>query len=79
MTPGFLKYSSGEDVLLGDRVEYGGTVATVVFMTDGESCESSPGYEDYAGVDPGLLICDDDGGVTQLGEPDDRLLFMERA
>ena len=73
-----LLYSSGEEVQLGDRVQYCANFATVVFVSDGEACEYAPGYEDYAGADRSLIVCDDDGTLTTLGEPDDRLLFVGR-
>jgi hypothetical protein len=77
MTP--LTYSSGEDIRLGDRVSYSGDYGTVVFISDGDECEAAPGYEDYSGSEPGLMLCDDDGGTTFLGEPGERLEFVSRA
>jgi hypothetical protein len=72
-----LLYTSGEEVHVGDRVQYCANFATVVFISDGETCESAPGY-DYAGSDRGLIVCDDDGTTTTLTDPDDRLMFVER-
>jgi hypothetical protein len=73
-----LLYLTGEEVHAGDRVQHKGTYATVVFVSDGETEEFSPGYEDYAGSDRGIVICDDDGEVAALGEPDSLLAFIER-
>ena len=61
-----LCYTSGEDVQLGDRVQYSGSYATVVVVSNGESYETAPGYEDYAGIDRGLTVCDDDGDEREL-------------
>jgi hypothetical protein len=72
-------YSSGDEVHVGDRVQYDGTFATIVFVSDGESEEFQPGYEDLAGASRGLVLRDDDGSTTQLGEPDERLYFVDRA
>jgi hypothetical protein len=73
-----LHYFSGEDVHAGDRVQYRGTFATVVFVSDGESEEFAPGYEEYTGSDRGVMICDDDGTTSFIGEPDEQLAFIDR-
>jgi hypothetical protein len=72
-------YSSGEEVHAGDRVQYDGTFATIVFVSDGETEELQAGYEDLSGASRGLVLRDDDGSTTQLGEPDERLCFVDRA
>jgi hypothetical protein len=74
-----LLYMTGEEVHAGDRVQYGGTPATVVAVSDGEGGQFSPGYEDYSGTDRGIVICDDDGTLTVLYESDEKLEFIERA
>ena len=73
-----LHYSTGEDVHAGDRVYYNGLCATVVFVSDGDSEEFSPGYEDHTGSRRGIVLCDDDGAITSIGDPDERLSFMDR-
>ena len=78
MEAGPLLYATGEEVHAGDRVQYGATYATVVFVSDGETYEYSTGYEDYSGSDRGLMICDDDGTLSTLGEPDEQLVFVGR-
>lgn len=78
MESGPLQYLSGEAIHAGDRVQYDGAYATVAFVSDGEIEEASPGYEDYRGSSRGIVLCDDDGATTTLGEPDERLYFVER-
>ena len=73
-----LHYTSGEEVQLGDRVQFDGTYATVVVVSDGETYQLAPGYEDYAGVERGVSICDDDGTVTTIDDTDARLIFVDR-
>jgi hypothetical protein len=73
-----LHYSTGEEVHAGDRVQYEGSFATVVFISDGESEEFSPGYGDYSGAYRGIVLCDDDGATSDIGEPDDRLFLVDR-
>ena len=73
-----LHYTSGEEVQLGDRVLFDGTLATVVAVSDGENYQLAPGFEDYAGLDRGLLICDDDGTRTNVDDTDFRLRFVDR-
>jgi hypothetical protein len=73
-----LQYTTGEGIRLGDRIQFGGVFATVVVVSDGETYQVAPGYEDYAGIERGLTICDDDGGLTTLNETDERLTFEER-
>jgi hypothetical protein len=70
-------YSSGEEVHAGDRVRYQGTVATVVFVTDGDEGEFAPGYTDYQGHERGIMLCDDDGGLNFLSEANEELEFIE--
>jgi hypothetical protein len=73
-----LRYTTGEDVELGDRVQFSGTFATVVMVSDGEAYQTASGYEDYAGAERGLMVCDDDGTLTNLDDRDERLVFIER-
>ncbi|HEV2391155.1 MAG TPA: hypothetical protein VG146_02200 [Verrucomicrobiae bacterium] len=73
-----LHYISGEEVHAGDRVEHQGAFATVVFVSNGESEEFAPGFEDYSGTERGVTISDDDGGVRYIGEPDEMLTFVDR-
>jgi hypothetical protein len=73
-----LLYSTGEEVHAGDRVQYEGTYATVVFLSSGEDEEFLPGYDDHSGSRRGLVLRDDDGVTTEIGEPDERLSFMDR-
>jgi len=73
-----LHYATGEEIQIGDRVQYDGVLATVVVVSDGETYQVAPGYEDYAGVERGVTICDDDGGLNTVSETDARLTFEER-
>jgi hypothetical protein len=73
-----LHYLSGEEVHAGDRVQYKGNFATVVFVSNGEGEEFAPGYEDYTGSERGIMLCDDDGSVSSIGEPDEMLSFVDR-
>lgn len=73
-----LQYTTGEEIQLGDRVQLAGTFATVVVVSDGETYQTAPGYEDYAGVERGVTICDDDGEITTVDDKDERLIFVER-
>ena len=73
-----LRYSSGEEIQVGDRVQHAGTFATVVVVSDGETYQTATGYEDYAGAERGLTICDDDGGLLTIDDTDERLVFVER-
>jgi hypothetical protein len=73
-----LQYTTGEEIRIGDRVQYSGVFATVVVVSDGETYQVAPGYEDYAGAERGLMICDDDGGLNTINEMDERLVFVER-
>jgi hypothetical protein len=73
-----LYYTSGEDVQLGDRVQLDGAFATVVAVSNGDDYQLAPGYEDYAGLEHGVVVCDDDGSVSTIGETDPRLIFVDR-
>lgn len=78
MDADLLHYTSGEEIQLGDRVQFSGTFATVVVVSDGESYQTASGYEDYAGAERGLMICDDDGTLNTIDDTDERLSFVER-
>ena len=78
MNAELLHYMTGEEVQLGDRVQYGGAFATVVVVSDGETYQLASGYEDYAGAERGLMICDDDGALNTVNDTDERLIFIER-
>ena len=73
-----LLYTTGEEVHAGDRVQHRGDYGRVVFVTDGEAVEFSPGYEDYSGSERGVMICNDDGALTFLSEPDEYLSLIDR-
>lgn len=73
-----LYYSTGEEIKLGDRVQYQGTYATVVVVSNGDTYELAPGYEDQVGAERGVMICDDDGTRSTLNEGDAQLFFMDR-
>lgn len=73
-----LCYTSGEEIQIGDRVQFDGTYATVVVVSDGENYQTAPGFEDYAGIERGVTISDDDGTVTTIGDMDARLIFVDR-
>ena len=78
MDSDFLHYITGEEVHAGDRVQRNGYYATVVFVSNGSSEEFSPGYEDYVGSERGVVLCDDDGAVSPIGEPNEMLSFVDR-
>ncbi len=71
-------YTSGEEIQIGDRVQFDGTYATVVVVSDGENYQTAPGFEDYAGIERGVTVSDDDGTVTTIGDLDARLIFIDR-
>jgi len=71
-------YITGEEVHAGDRVQHRGTFGTVVVVSADENSEFSPGYEDHAGADRGILICDDDGIENFVREGDEGLSFVGR-
>jgi len=73
-----LYYTSGEEIQVGDRVQYAGTYANVVVVSDGETCQTAIGYEDYAGVERGVTVSDDDGTLTTVDGMDEQLVFIER-
>jgi len=78
MDSDLLHYITGEEVHAGDRVQRNGEYGRVVFVSNGETSEYSPGFEDYVGSDRGVLICDDDGAVQHIGDPDEMLEFIDR-
>lgn len=73
-----LHYTSGEEIQIGDRVQHAGIFATVVVVSDGETYQTAPGYEDYAGAERGVTIVDDDGELVTVDDTDERLIFVER-
>lgn len=78
MQPKLPFYLSGGEVHAGDRVRFKGTAANVAFVSDGDEGEFSIGYEDYYGHEAGLMLCDDDGELVFLAEPNEELEFVRR-
>ncbi len=78
MESGLLYYTTGEEIHIGDRVQYRGIYANVVVVSTGDTYELAPGYEGEAGTDRGVMVCDDDGIVSALNDGDDQLFFMDR-
>ncbi len=78
MVSNLLHYISGEEVHAGDRVQYRGTYANVVFVSNGDEEEFAPGYGDHTGSERGVLLCDDDGSTSFVAEPDEMLEFIDR-
>jgi len=72
------RVAAGEEIQIGDRVQYDGTYATVVVVSDGDTYQLASGYEDHAGAERGLMVCDDDGTLNTLDDTDARLVFVER-
>ncbi len=66
-------YISGEEIHAGDRISYRGAFGSVAFVSTGDDGEFAPGFEDYRGHEPGIMLCDDDGALTFLTEPDEDL------
>ena len=62
-----MQYMTGEEIHAGDRVQYDGTYATVVFVSDGDVEQAAPGFEDYAGTTRGVVLSDDDGATIEVG------------
>lgn len=79
MDANILCYFDGSEVHAGDRVRYKGTAASVVFVSNGENGEFLPGYKDYCGYEPGIMLCDDDGELIFIFDPDEHLEFAHRA
>ena len=48
----------------------------MAFVSDGEEGEFSAGYADYHGHEAGIMLCDDDGILTFVPEPDENLEFV---
>jgi hypothetical protein len=78
MKPIFPHYMSGGEVQVGDRIRYKGVAGNVVFVSDGENGEFATGYEDYFGHQAGIMVCDDDGVLNFIVEPDESLEFVRR-
>jgi hypothetical protein len=79
MSAAIQHYFNGDEIHVRDRVRYKGVSGTIVFVTDGDTGEFAPGYEDYYGHEPGLMYCDDDGDLTFLREPDENLELIHHA
>lgn len=73
-----LHYITGEEIHAGDRIQYDQTYGRVVFISDGDNEAFEAGYGEYTGSERGVMICDDDGDVRFVGEPDERLTFIDR-
>ena len=79
MNSALAHYSNGEAIHIRDRVRYRGVAGMIVVVTDGDTGEFAPGYEDYYGCEAGLMFCDDDGDLVFLREPGEELEFIRHA
>ena len=71
-------YLTGGEVRAGDRVRYKGSSAHVLFVSDGDSGDFSPGYDDYRGHEAGIMLSGEEDALTFLREPDEDLEFVGR-
>ena len=71
-------YLTGGEVHAGDRVRYKGSSARVLFVSDGDSGDFSPGYSDYRGHEAGIMRSGEEDALTFLREPDEDLEFVGR-
>jgi hypothetical protein len=79
MTPVLPHYLNGGEVHAGDRVRYKGASAKVVFVSDGDNGEFAPGYADYLGHEPGIMLCEDEENeMVFISEPDEDLELVAR-
>jgi hypothetical protein len=77
-----MTYRDGVPVNLGDKVEFSGTVATVVAV--GPTAEYAPGFSEDEWKDvlaEGFLICFENGALLRLDKPADSedLRLLSRA
>jgi hypothetical protein len=72
-------YITGEEIQAGDRAQHHGTFGTIVVVSTGEDSQYIPGYEDQAGMERGVLFCDDDGQVIFVRETDEGLSLIGRS
>lgn len=66
-------YFNGGSVHVGDRVRYKEQPGNVVFVSNGEGGEFAPGYADYLGYEPGIMVLSDDGEMMFIIIPDEHL------
>jgi hypothetical protein len=77
------RYLSGEDIHIGDRVEYGGRPSTIVFVVDidqwpdNESMERRAWWRAEHGS--GFLLLQDVGERIFFPKADEHLVFVSRA
>ncbi len=69
-------YFGGGAVHPGDRVRYKDDSGNVVFVTDGELGEFAPGFTDYRGYEPGIMIMSDAGELLFIVEPNEQLELL---
>ena len=73
-----MKYPSGEDVRLGDRVRIGDWLGVVVCSIDGD--EYSPEYprDQWAYLGSGVMVLTEAAGLVHYPEPDPELELVSR-
>ncbi|PAU59024.1 hypothetical protein BZL41_17070 [Pseudomonas sp. PIC25] len=74
-----MKYSTGEEIKLGDIVQVGGNDigAVVGIIETGEFSKDYPA-EDWAYLNTGTLILTQEAGLIHYPEPDDEIKLIER-
>lgn len=71
-------YLTGGEVRAGDRVQYKDVPYRVVFVSDGDGGDFSPGYADYLGHEAGIMLRGEEDVLTFLPEPDEDLELVSR-
>ena len=73
------RYSSGEEIHIEDRVIYGGSPGTIVFVIDrGEFSQEFP-EEHWSDYNAGFMIRNEAMGLVMLQEADEDLELVSRS
>ena len=79
MEVGLIKYLTGDEVLVGDRINAWGSNGVVVHVNDTRqgSDEHLPGTWDY--LKTGMMIETDEMGLVHCSEPDEEIVLICRS
>lgn len=73
------RYSSGEEIHIGDRVMYAGSLGVVVFVIDRAEYSSGFPAEHWSGYGNGFMIQDEGIGLVMFDEADEDLKLVSHA
>ena len=73
------RYSSGEEVIVGDRIQAEGPPGSVVFVIERDEWSPSFPREQWGYLGSGFMVLEDDGTLIHYSETNDCMVLLSRS